>query len=79
MPAERDDGRQGGELPEEFLRLPGVLALRVTVQPAAAGAAWCAGAWVVPGAPPVQVAPRPAAGAAARDTCALDALFTRGL
>jgi hypothetical protein len=79
MPAQKDRDWRVGELPEDFLRLPGVLALRVTIRPDAAGYAWCADAAVLPGAAPARLVPRPTNGAAQRDTRVLDEIFAGGL
>jgi hypothetical protein len=77
MIAERGYGGVDGGPVEDLLRMPGVLALRVTVRPDAAGYAWCADA----SAGPDVVTDRGTLRAAtdASDTRALDALFAGGL
>jgi hypothetical protein len=62
---------------EDLLRMPGVLALRVTVRPDAAGYAWCADASAGPDVATDRGTLRAATDAS--DTRALDALFAGGL
>jgi hypothetical protein len=80
MIAERDRGWSGAEAVDDILRLPGVLALRVTIRSNPEGYAWCADASVGCGLPVGREAPRPTPNAAGdRDTRALDELFSAGL